>query len=669
MKNLLLSISNANNYLLKEPRIADALNLCIGNIGAGQNIDRCYIFKNKFHNGELKLYYEYEWCNKDVEPYIGSPALNGISYDQMPGLFKILSQDKPMHGLVKVSDNELFKKTMEMQSIKSFLFTPIFSDSSFWGWIGYDDCKNEREWKEEEVYALHTIAKNIGLRINQDVTILKLKTALEKIDYYMSVSNQAMWEYDIETNETIISYNWAGMLGYTENEILDVYGFWINSIHHEDRVPVLNNLKNYIAGILDSYEGIARLIHKNGHFVSVKYFGLLEKNVDGTPKKIVGTHIDISELKEREFQLKISEEKFRFIAENCNDLICQHANDGNFTYISPSINEILGYAPEELINKNPKDFIQKNDLKNIQNYYETVIKQKQNGVIVFRFRNKNGIYVWLETSTKVIVDAENLVIGFQTSNRDISERIKIEKVKTAAFRKEKKFHELKSKFVSMASHQFRTPLTVIYSNAELLDLKIGHLGKKINDDYISVTRRIKDEVDRMTELMDNILIFGKSEAKKIEINIQPVDFDKFVKTLIKTYFDCEIYERKIEIQTKGKNKIFFTDETLIIHIMTNLISNAFKYSVGKSDPLLLITYLEKEITIEVIDYGIGIPQNEIQHLFTSFFRASNTSNIRGSGLGLAIVKQFTESLNGDVKVKTKVNCGTTIKLTFPYEQK
>lgn len=668
MKNLLLSISAANNHLLKEHSIDDALNSCISDIGLGQDIDRCYIFKNKMDDGVLKLYYAYEWCNTGIEPYIDSPDLNGIPYDALPGLYKTLSEDEPMYGLVKDSDNELFKRSMEMQGIKSYLFTPIFSNNTFWGWIGYDDCKNEREWMVEHVYALHTIAKNIGLRLNQDRTISKLETTLEKFDYYMSSSNQGMWELDIETNTIHFSYNWAGMLGFTNNEILDGYDFWKKNVHPEDIVQILVDLENYIAGKIDSYEGVARIIHKKGHYVWVKYSGLLKKNRDGTPKKIIGTHIDISELKEKENQLELSEAKFRFIAENTTDLICQHSVDGNFVYVSSSSNEIIGYAPEELINKTPWDFIHKRDLVHIKKYFHAIIKNQYNGIITFGFRNKNGNYVWLESSTKVIVDAENQVLGFQTSSRDISERIKADKEIKTAFIKEKKFTELKSKFVSMASHQFRTPLTVIYSNAELLEIKTTHFEKKLATEFKSITSRIKNEVDRMTELMNNILIFGKYESKKIEKRIQPIDFNEFIKTLIKTYFGNNRNERKIQVMTMGKKKVFFTDETLIVHILTNLISNAFKYSVGKSDPLLIIKYLESTIEVQVIDYGIGIPQKEIQYLFTSFFRASNTSTIIGSGLGLAIVKQFTEFLNGKIELRTKEYYGTTIKLTFPYEQ-
>lgn len=667
MKNLLSCVSKANNHLLKELCIDDALNFCISDIGLGQNIDRCYIFKNRIEDGILKLFYSYEWCNDNVDPYIGNPDLSGISYDDLPGLFEVLSRDEPMFGLVKDSDNKLFKNVMEMQGIKSYLFTPIFSANSFWGWIGYDDCERERKWLDEEVDALHTIAKNIGLRLNQDRTVFKLETTLEKFDYYMKSSNQAMWELDLESMNAVISYNWAGMLGFANDDIHDVYKFWINSIHPDDKEQILNDLENFIDGKSNSYEGVTRLMHKDGYYVWVKYSGLIEKNSDGKPIKIIGTHIDISELKEKEHQLKLSEEKFRFIAENSKDVICQHGLEGDFVYVSISSFEIFGYKSEELIQKKPLDFIHKNDLPNIENYFKAISRNQQNGVITFRFRSKSGIYIWLETTTKVIVDSENNVIGFQTSSRDISERINANREINAALVKERKFNELKSKFVSMASHQFRTPLTVIYSNSELLELKIGHLEKNINKDFTSITTRIKNEVDRMTELMDNILIFGKYESKRIERKIHPICFIEFIDLLIKTYFDNNTINRKIEVQIKGERKSLFTDETLMTHIFTNLISNAFKYSVGKASPLLLITYLKSEIEIEITDYGIGIPQNEIKHLFTSFFRASNTTTIIGSGLGLVIVKQFTEFLNGAIELKSVENYGTTIKLTFPYE--
>ena len=667
MNSLLLSISKANNHLLKEDSIDNALNFCISDIGAGQDIDRCYIFKNRVEDGDLKLFYVYEWCNENVVPYFGDPELNGISYDALPGLYSYLSQDEAMYGLVKDSDNELFKRVMDMQGIKSYLFTPIFSNNSFWGWIGYDDCRNEREWLQEEVYALHTVAKNIGLRLTRDSTLKVLERTSLQFNYCMLSAKQALWEFDIANNKVIISHNWAGMLGYDNDQIIDPYRFFIKKIHLNDKTSFERNLKDFIAERQPIYDGILRLKHKKGYYIWVKYSGLLEKNEEGVPIRIIGTHIDVSDIKEKEYQLKLSEEKFKFLVSNSKDLICQHEVKGNFTYVSDSSLEILGFSPETIMKKNLLDLIHPKDIKNIKSYYKSVIKNKQNGVITFRVRNIKGKNVWLETATKIIVDSGNKLTGFQTSSRDITDRVRADKEIKTAMLKEKRFYELKSNFIAMASHQFRTPLTVIYSNSELLELKIKKFGEVATHQFNAMTSRIKNEVDRMTLLMDNILVFGKYESKAIEKKIEPIDFNVFIETLLETYFNATSY--KIDVQTTGKKRLFYSDESLMVHILSNLLSNAFKYSLGQTNPLLNITYGAKEIVIEVVDYGIGIPEKDLEHLYTSFFRSSNTGTIIGSGLGLVIVKQFTEFLSGTIEITSKEHHGTTVKLTFPYEQK
>ena len=303
------------------------------------------------------------------------------------------------------------------------------------------------------------------------------------------------------------------------------------------------------------------------------------------------------------------------------------------------------------------------------NYYKAFLNCSKNKTVTYRFRKKDNAYIWLETTLKTILNHENIIIGIQTSSRDVSDRIKATEEIKIAFEKEKELNEMKSRFITMASHQFRTPLTVIYSNAELIELKLDHFDKNTHQSLEKITLRIKNEVDRMIELMNNILIFGKYESEKIQKTIKVLDFNTFINSLLNLYFNNQHHKRKIQVKIKGEKHFFITDEILMTHILTNLINNAFKYSKGKPDPLLLITYLEKELEIEVIDFGIGIPENDIQYVFTSFFRASNTTAITGSGLGLAVVKQFTDFLNGKIELKTQENIGTRIKLIFPYEKK
>jgi PAS domain S-box-containing protein len=429
------------------------------------------------------------------------------------------------------------------------------------------------------------------------------------------------------------------------------------------------DLEYFIAEKSSNYYGRARMFHKDGNTVWVKYFGLLKKNKQGRPKKIIATFIDITEKIEKEKQLELSEEKFRFIADNTTDVISQHTIDGMYTYVSSSLKEILGYEPIEMLNKIAFDFIHPDDGERIRNVQKDFLRDSKPITFTYRFRRKDNSYIWMETSARKILNTNNVIVGVQTSSRDVSQRIKAEEEIKTALKREKELGEMKSRFVAMASHQFRTPLTVIYSNAELIDLKTNHLDEKTANSVENNTSRIKKEVDRMTELMNNILIFGKYESKKIKKEIKNINLNLFINTLVDIYFHGALEKRKIQIKIKGKKQVFQTDETLLTHILTNLISNAFKYSTGKPNPILVITYLENEIELEVTDFGIGIPENEIKYLFTSFFRASNTTTIMGSGLGLTIVKQFTVFLNGKIELKSKENYGTTIKLNFPYEQK
>ncbi|MFE3846586.1 PAS domain-containing protein [Flavobacterium sp. LB3P45] len=665
MKNHLLGISIANHVLLKGPSVEVSLNTCIEVLGESHEVDRCYILKIE----KDSINYCYEWCNIGISPFLNNSNLKREICNEFSEILAKLSNDEPIYGCVKDCNNASFSRIMKDRNVQSYLFTPILENSELCGWIGYESCNDEKKWDNNQIVSLHLLAKNIGIRIKHDKIFANLGDDLECFNFYIQGSQYFIWELDLKTATTTISHKWAEMIGYNTTGIVNTHDFWKKNIHLDDIDRLEKELEDYILNKAAYYEGIFRIKHKNGQFIWIKYNGLIKKDNSGKPIKIIGTHINVNEIKEKEIQLQISEEKFKFIADHTSDVICQHNIDGSYRYVSNSIKEICGYEPDEMLDKIAFSFIHPDDFKRILDAYKKWIQYSKHKILTYRFRKKDNTYIWLETASKNILNEENVVVGVQTSSRDVSERIKAEEKIKTALKKERELSEMKSRFVAMASHQFRTPLTVIYSNAELIDLKTNHLNKETVSSIENITSRIKKEVDRMTELMNNILIFGKYESKKIKKEIKKINLNIYIKTLINTYFNKALQEEKIEIIIKGKKKVLHTDETLLTHILTNLISNAFKYSAGKSNPLIIISYLEKEIEIEVIDYGIGIPENETQYLFTSFFRASNTNTIIGSGLGLAIVKQFTDFLKGRIELKTKENFGTTIKLIFPYEQK
>lgn len=191
-------------------------------------------------------------------------------------------------------------------------------------------------------------------------------------------------------------------------------------------------------------------------------------------KIFIGSITDINETVKFKTRLEISEQKYRFIADNTSDFIMQHQNDGIITYVSNAAEKITGYSISELINKDPYEFFHPEDIERVKKQHLNILENKHE-IITFRFKKKNGTYIWLETYSKTILDKRKNIIGIQTSSRDITKRVKDKENIQKALKKEKELNELKSGFVTMASHQFRTPLSVIYSNTELLNYKIETL--------------------------------------------------------------------------------------------------------------------------------------------------------------------------------------------------
>lgn len=227
--------------------------------------------------------------------------------------------------------------------------------------------------------------------------------------------------------------------------------------------------------------------------------------------------------------------------------------------------------------------------------------------------------------------------------------------------------DLQSNLLSICFHQLRNNMTVLYSNAELIEMKTVNFDPVISKSICINTIRIKAEVDQIIGLMNYILDLGKQELLDTHKNMQAVDFSTFLEQLVLIYFNEDSTKRKINLKVHGRQKSVFTDKLLMTQILIDVISNAFKYSEGRKDPILTISYLEKEIIIEVVDFGIGIPETEKQTLFTPFYRCTNVNGLQGNGLGLFISKKFTEILKGSLVIESTEQLGTTIKLTFPYE--
>ncbi len=231
-----------------------------------------------------------------------------------------------------------------------------------------------------------------------------------------------------------------------------------------------------------------------------------------------------------------------------------------------------------------------------------------------------------------------------------------------AIEKEKQVAHLQTRFVAIASHQFRTPLTSIKLNVNLLKRAVSK-DRPDKERMFRFLERIDNEIERITDLMNDLLTLGKLEAGKMQINLQEYDLEKIVSDLLDHDFNTQNDKRQLKVVVHPPASVVVTDKKIIEHVLINLISNAFKYSPGAPPPELHLFFKENGFKINVIDYGIGIPEKDQENLFKSFYRGSNTVQIQGSGLGLVIVKELLELINGTITFESQENQGTIFKLT------
>ena len=230
--------------------------------------------------------------------------------------------------------------------------------------------------------------------------------------------------------------------------------------------------------------------------------------------------------------------------------------------------------------------------------------------------------------------------------------------------KEKELGDLKTHFVSTASHQFRTPLAAIQSNSELLQMLADNMDEEASKRFKKVTGRITGEIAKMTELMDEVLLLGKLTSGNVDYKPQELNLVDFCKKLANEFDEVQTDGRSIKVTLFGVPCSFYLDPKLLTHSLSNLFSNALKYSLGKKSPELAIQFKPKELVLIIKDYGIGIPKEELSKLFQPFFRANNVTEIKGTGLGLSIAKEYVEINKGQITATSILGEGSCFEIKF-----
>ncbi|MEB3309311.1 MAG: PAS domain S-box protein [Snowella sp.] len=254
--------------------------------------------------------------------------------------------------------------------------------------------------------------------------------------------------------------------------------------------------------------------------------------------------------------------------------------------------------------------------------------------------------------------------------RDITRIKQAEQEIRNALEKEKELNDLRSRFITMASHEFRTPLSIINSSAGIMSTYHERLSEEKKRQHL---QRIQDSVQHMTTLLDDVLMMSRAEAEKIAFNPQPLNVIAFCRDLV-TELQLSSNEHTITFHLQNatqdssqetRSLIVNLDPKLLRQIFTNLLNNAIKYSPNGGNITFNLQLEADNLIFEIQDQGIGIPTEDLQQLFTAFHRATNTGNIQGTGLGLAIVKRCVDLHQGIIEVDSHLDQGTVFTLTLP----
>lgn len=254
----------------------------------------------------------------------------------------------------------------------------------------------------------------------------------------------------------------------------------------------------------------------------------------------------------------------------------------------------------------------------------------------------------------------------QQLQSEIFRRRRAEKELLEALNKERELSQLKSHFLAMTSHQFRTPLTTIFGSTELLQFYGERLSLEKKQNHFN---RIRDNVKHLTQMLDDILLIGQDEAEELKFNPTPINVIEFCRDLVANFQNNSHNQPTLVFSCQGcdsedESKWPLLDKKIIHQILDNLISNALKYSPSDSQVDFELECQEKQLIFRIKDQGRGIPLEEQKHLFEPFYRASNTDAVSGTGLGLTIVTKAVELHGGEITFQSIPGTGTTFDVVI-----
>jgi PAS domain S-box-containing protein len=372
-------------------------------------------------------------------------------------------------------------------------------------------------------------------------------------------------------------------------------------------------------------------------------------------------------------------------------ILLVESETGKIVNSNPIAQQIIGLDQDELIGQLYTDFFapgdEGSDLSPSKGNYESIIRNV-NGDSIPVLRNISDIYLGSQKfrieSFNDITERKRAETALKKSNEllelkvqertidlqllvhklkeEVNEREKAEKELRRMLETEKEVGDLKTRFISLVSHEFRTPMTIIRSAAQMIEKFKDKLSDNEKTEKI---KRILVTVDTMADILENVLFIGKTDSGTINLNPREVDLSSYCSNIINDLKLGLDTDRQFNITLPSGFSSLYVDSKLIRHILFNLISNAIKYSPENSPIDFTLEVTDAKCVLTVTDYGIGIPSDEQEKIFELFYRARNSGSIPGTGLGMSVIIRSIKLHGGKLELSSRENAGTTFIVSLP----
>ncbi len=657
---LLSAITLVNTSLLQRENWVDTITDTFEVVGKAVEVDRVYYFKFDYTGNDKPktVSQQFEWAANGVQAQIENPELQSLPVELVGEFIEPLYEQKIFKAIVSRMSKGFTREILESQDILSILILPIIIDDQLWGFIGFDDCKNERQWTEDEIDFLRTITHNFNSAIISQQAEDAIKAALDE-------------------KHTILESIGDGFFTLEKDWTVTYWNSMAESLLKEPSSKILyRNLWNVFPKdmAMESFEAYSSVMESGEpkHFET--FYPVLDSwfEVSAYPsaKGISVYFKDITLKKRAQEEVLASNQRFQKVAEATHDAIWDWDINNNTLYWGHGFSTLFGYDVETF---EPSidawaACIHPEDIGKVLSSLHMAIDDPgaDSWKCEYRFLNSKQHYAYVVDRGAIIRDNNNVATRMVGAVQDITGRMEHEKSLLRLNEQLEKSNKELAKsnaeleqFAYIASHDLQEPLRMITSFLAQLEKKyidiLDEKGKKYIHFAVDGARRMRQII---LDLLDYSRV-GRTEDKLEKLDVRAMIDDILV------LFQKQISEKGAEVEI-GEMPVIHSFKSPIRLVLQNLIDNGLKYHTEGAIPRLSIQYrdLDTHWQFSVQDNGIGIDPSYFEKVFIIFQRLHQRDEFTGTGLGLAISKKIVENLGGKIWLESQPGKGTTFHFTL-----